>query len=169
MSDTPFEVIEQVTSSQNFLMIVIGAVIWILGSFIPFIGFLFTISGFGLTTIATVQAAMTKPVTSAFPGLLLGGLIQVIGYLVLLIPISGLFIFPFLNIPGAVLILFYGSSLALQRADIPIVKDIERFIDSRKKKEEPKKEEVVDVEEETEEEVVGVGEETTDESDTSEQ
>jgi len=161
MSDMPSEVIGQVISSQNFLMIVIGAVIWILGSFIPFIGFLFTISGFGLTTIATVQAAMTKPVTSAFPGLLLGGLIQVIGYLILMIPIAGLFIFPFLNIPGAVLILFYGASLALQRADIPIVKDIEDFIDSRKKKEEPKKTD--------EEEVVEVEEETTEVEDTTEQ
>lgn len=154
MSDTPLEVIEQVTSSPNFLMMVIGAIIWILGSYIPFIGFLFTVAGFGLTTIATVQAAMTKPVTSAFPGLLLGGLIQVIAYLILFIPIAGIFIFPLLNIPGAVLILFYGSSLALQRADIPIVKDLEDFLDSRKKKEAPKetKEEVVDVEEETTEE-----------------
>lgn len=160
MSDMPSEVIGQVISSQNFLMIVIGAVIWILGSFIPFIGFLFTISGFGLTTIATVQAAMTKPVTSAFPGLLLGGLVQVIAYLILFIPIAGLIIFPFLNIPGAVLILFYGSSLALQRADIPIVKDIEGFIDSRKKKEAPTK---------TEEEVVDVEEDTAEESDTTEQ
>lgn len=160
MSDKPLEVIGQVISSQNIVMIVIGALIWILGSYIPFIGFLFTITGFGLTTIATVQAAMMKPVTSAFPGLLLGGLIQVIGYLVLLIPIAGLFIFPFLNIPGAVLILFYGSSLALQRADIPIVKDLEDFIESRKKKEAPK---------ETEEEVVDVDEESAEESDTSEQ
>ena len=160
MSDKPLEMIEQVTSAPNFLLIVIGAIIWILGAFIPFIGFLFTICGFGLTTIATVQAAMTKPVTSAFPGLLLGGVVQVIGYLILFIPIAGIFIFPFLNIPGAVLILFYGSSLALQRADIPIVKDIEGFIDSRKKKEEKK---------ETEEEVVDVEEDTTDEPDTTEQ
>jgi hypothetical protein len=159
MSDKPLEVIGQVISSQNIVMIVIGALIWILGSYIPFIGFLFTITGFGLTTIATVQAAMMKPVTSAFPGLLLGGLIQLIGYLVLLIPIAGLFIFPFLNIPGAVLILFYGSSLALQRADIPIVKDLEDFIESRKKKEAPK---------ETKE-VVDVDEESAEESDTSEQ
>ncbi|MHA2353079.1 MAG: hypothetical protein ACXABX_08165 [Candidatus Thorarchaeota archaeon] len=160
MSDTPSEVIGQVISSQNFVMMVIGAIIWILGSYIPFIGFLFTIAGFGLTTIVTVQAAMTKPVTSAFPGLLLGGLIQVIGYLILFIPIAGILIFPFLNIPGAVLIIFYGSSLALQRADIPIVKDIEGFIDSRKKKDKAKK---------PEEEVVDVEEENTEESDTTEQ
>jgi len=148
MSDTPIDMIEQVTSAPNFLMIVIGAVIWILGAFVPFIGFLFTISGFGLTTIATVQAAMTRPVTSAFPGLLLGGIIQLIGYFILLIPIAGIFIFPFLNVAGAVLIIFYGSSLALQRADIPIVKDIEHFIDSKKKKPAAKKEdEAVDAEE----------------------
>jgi hypothetical protein len=154
MSDKPIAIIEQVISSQNFLMLVIGAIIWILGSFVPFIGFLFTIAGFGLTTIVTIQAAMTKPVTSAFPGLLLGGIVQVIGYLILFIPIFGIFIFPFLNIPGAVLIIFYGSSLALQRADIPVVKDIEGFIDSRKKKVVAKKpdEEVVDVEKETDEE-----------------
>ena len=119
MSDMPTEVIGQVTSSPNFLMMVIGSIIWILGAFIPFIGFFFTIAGFGLTTIATVQAAMTKPVTSAFPGLLVGGLIQVIGYLILLIPLAGIFIFPFLYVSAAVLILFYCSSLALQRADLP--------------------------------------------------
>ena len=51
------------------------------------------------------------------------------------------------------MILFYGSSLALQRADIPIVKNLEDFIDSKKKKPAPKKKEkVVDVEEEKEEE-----------------
>jgi hypothetical protein len=80
--------------------------------------------------------------------------------LILFIPIAGIFIFPFLNIPGAVLILFYGSSLALQRADIPLVKDIEDFIDSRKKK---------DVEKESEEEVVDVEEDSGQESDTTEQ
>jgi uncharacterized protein YacL len=96
---------------------------------------------------------MTKPVTSALPGFLLGGIVRVIGYLVIFIPIVGAYLSPFLSIPGNVLILFFGASLALQRADIPIVKDLENFIESRKKKEEPKKSEtVVDVEEETTEE-----------------
>ena len=152
MCDTPIEVIEQVTSSPNFLMIVIGAVIWLLGFFIPFIGPLIIVAGFGLTTIATIQAAMVKPVTSAFPGLLLGGLIQLIGYYVGWVILVGFFLSPLLIVTGGVLILFYGSSLALQRADIPIVKNIEGFIDSRKKKEvskEAEKEEAADVEEET--------------------
>jgi uncharacterized protein YacL len=163
MSDTPKEVIEQVISSQNFIMIVIGAVIWLMGLVTPailIIGPLVVVCGFGFTLIATVQAAMTKPVTSAFPGLLLGGLIQVIGYFAILIPFIGLFFSPLLIVAGGVLIIFYGSSLALQRADIPIVKDIEQFIDSRKKK---------DIKTEPEEEVVDVEEEAADESENSEQ
>ncbi|MGY5855241.1 MAG: hypothetical protein RTS72_01490 [Candidatus Thorarchaeota archaeon] len=160
MSDTPKEVIGQVISSQNFVMIVIGAVFWLLGFFVPFIGPLFTVAGFGLTTIATIQAAMTKPVTSALPGLLLGGLIQLIGYYLGWVILVGWILSPLFIVAGGVLVLFYGASLALQRADIPIVKDIEGFIDSRKKKEAPTK---------TEEEVVDVEEDTAEESDTTEQ
>ncbi len=166
MSDKPIAIIEQVISAPNFLMIVIGAIIWILASFIPFIGFLFSTVGFGLTTFATIEAAMTKPVTSALPGFLLGGIIRVIGYLLIFIPFAGAIISPFVIIPGNVLILFFGASLALQRADIPIVKDLEDFIDSRKKKEVPKKSEEAP---KKSEEVVDVEEETTDESDTTEQ
>lgn len=156
MSNKPIAIVEQVISAPNFLMIVIGAIIWILSyyaSIIFFIGFLFYIVGFGLTTFATIEAAMTKPVTSALPGFLLGGLVGVVGYFVAFVPIIGSIISPFLIVAGNVLILFFGASLALQRADIPIVKDLEDFIESRKKKEVPKKsEEVVDVEEETSEE-----------------
>ena len=84
---------------------------------------------------------------------MLGGLVGVIGYFVAFAPFIGFFISPFLIVPGNVLILFFGASLALQRADIPIVKDLEDFIESRKKKQAPKKtKEVVDVEEETTEE-----------------
>lgn len=161
MNDKPIAIIEQVISAPNFLMIVIGAVIWILASFIPVIGFLFSIVGFGLTTFATVEAAMTKPVTSALPGFLLGGIVRVIGYLVIFIPIVGAYLSPFLSIPGNVLILFFGASLALQRADIPIVKDLEDFIESRKKKVAPTKTE--------EGEVVEVEEEATEETDSTEQ
>ncbi|MFW9833365.1 MAG: hypothetical protein ACFFEK_05170 [Candidatus Thorarchaeota archaeon] len=159
MNDKPMVVIEQVLTSQNFFMILLGAIIWFVGLITPFfliIGPLIIVCGFGLTMIATVQAAMTKPVTSAFPGLLLGGLIQVIGYYAGWIFFIGWILSPLLIVAGGVLIIFYGSSLALQRSDIPIVKDLEGFIESRKKKEKPvkpkkPKEEVVDVEEEDEE------------------
>ena len=95
---------------------------------------------------------MTKPVTSAFPGLLLGGLIQVVGYYISQVTFVGKVIGGGIVVFGGIMILFYGSSLALQRADIPIVKDLEGFIDSKKKKPAPKKnEKVVDVEDEEEE------------------
>jgi hypothetical protein len=162
MNDKPMVVIQQVLTSQNFFMILLGAIIWFVGLITPFfliIGPLIIVSGFGLTMIATVQAAMTKPVTSALPGLLLGGLIQLIGYYAGWIFFIGWILSPLLIVAGGVLIIFYGSSLALQRADIPIVKDLEDFIESRKKKDKPAKpakpkkpkEEVVDVEEEDEE------------------
>ncbi len=153
MSDNRLEVFEQVISSQNILMIVIGAIIWYLGYYVPFIGPFFTVSGFGLICILTVQSAMTRPVNVAFPGLLLGGLIQIIGYYMLFIPIVGWVLGPGLIVFGGILIIFYGSSLALQRADIPIVRDLEGFIESKKKKGTPKNmaKEVIDVEEDEEE------------------
>ena len=159
MSDKPLALFEQVTSSQNILVILIGAVIWYLGYWVWFVGPFFIVAGFGLTCISTVQSAMTRPVTSAFPGLLLGGLIQVLGYYLTPIPLLGWVIGPGFIVFGGILILFYGSSLALQRADIPIVKDLEDFIESRKKKTGPKadkdkdsEEEAVDVKEVEEEE-----------------
>lgn len=147
------EVFEQVISSQNILMIVIGAIIWYLGFYIPFIGPFFTVSGFGLICILTVQSAMTRPVNLAFPGLLLGGLIQIIGYYMLFIPLVGWILGPGLIVFGGILIIFYGSSLALQRADIPIVRDMEDFIESKKKKGPSKSmaKGVIDVEENKEE------------------
>ncbi|MHA3963465.1 MAG: hypothetical protein AM325_007985 [Candidatus Thorarchaeota archaeon SMTZ1-45] len=150
MDDKPLEVFEQLTTSQNIVMILIGAIIWYLGFFIQFIGVFFTVVGFGLTCILTVQSAMTKPVNIAFPGLLIGGLIQVLGYYIFLVPVVGWFIGPAMIVFGGILILFYGSSLALQRADIPIVKDLEDFIESKKKREtskSPGKKVVEDIEE----------------------
>jgi hypothetical protein len=153
LSREQLEVFEQVTTSPNFLMIVIGAIIWLLGFYIWIIGPLFTIAGFGLTTIAAVEAAMTRPVNVAIPGLLIGGLLQLIGTYVTGVPLIGLFLGPPMVVIGGVLILFYGSSLALQRIDIPIVKDLEDFIESRKKKVTPKepKEKATEVVEEIEE------------------
>lgn len=159
MSNTSMDVIQQVVTSPNFIMIVIGAILWMIAPFIPLIGFLFSIVGFGLTTVATFEAAMTRPVTSALPGFLLGGLLRVVGYLLIFVPLIGIFLAPLVNVSGNVLILFYGASLALQRIDIPIVKDLEDFIESKKKKEQVK----------TEEKVVDVEEDTAEEADTSEE
>ena len=141
LSDQPLEVFKQITTSQNFLLILVGAVFWILGFFVPFIGPFFTVPGFALTIIATAQAAMSRPVSSVLPGLLIGGLIQLVGYYILLIPVVGWFVGPVIIVFGGVLLLFYGFSVALQRIDIPVVKNLEDFLESQqKKKDEPKAE-----------------------------
>jgi hypothetical protein len=154
MSDKPLDLFQQLTASPKIILILVGAIVWYLGFFVWWVvGAFFAVAGFGLTCIATIQAAMTKPVTSAFPGLLLGGLIQVAGYYISNFTFVGRVIGFGLVVFGGIMILFYGSSLALQRADIPIVKDLEGFIDSKKKKPAPKKNEKVDdVEEEKEDE-----------------
>ena len=143
------EVFEQITSSPNFLLILVGAAIWLLGYYVWFIGPFFAVAGFGLTIIATSQAAMSRPISSALPGFFLGGAIYVIGSYIALIPLVGWILGPILIIIGGVMILFYGFSIALQRIDIPVVKNLEDFLEAQqKKKDEPKPEpEVVDVEE----------------------
>jgi hypothetical protein len=143
------EVFEQITSSPNFLLILVGAAIWLLGSFVWFVGPFFTVAGFALTIIATAQAAMSSPVSSALPGLLIGGLIYVIGIYIIIIPIVGWIIGPLMIIAGGVMLLFYGFSIALQRIDVPVVKNLEDFLESQKKKKDESKPEpeVVVVEE----------------------
>jgi len=161
MSDRPLEVFEQVTSSPNIILILFGAIIWYLSFFVPWVYPFFTVAGFGLTCISTVQSAMTRPVTSAFPGLLMGGILQVLGYYMLPFGIIGVIFGGALIVFGGIMILFYGSSLALQRVDIPIVKNLEDFIDSKTKKKEITKK--------PEEKIVDVEDETTEESDSTEQ
>ncbi len=153
LSEQPIEVFKQISTSSNFLLILVGAVFWILGYYVPFIGPFFMVAGFGLTIIATAQAAMSRPVSSVLPGLLIGGLIQLIGYYIVFIPVVGWIIGPIMIVFGGVLLLFYAFSIALQRIDIPVVKNLEDFLESQqKKKDEPKPEpEVVVVEEITDE------------------
>lgn len=141
LSEQPLEVFKQISTSSNFLLILVGAVVWILGYYVPFINPFFMVAGFGLTIIATAQAAMSRPVSSVLPGLLMGGLIQLIGYYIFLIPVAGWFIGPAIIVFGGVLLLFYAFSVALQRIDIPVVKNLEDFLESQqKKKDEPKTE-----------------------------
>ena len=152
LSDRPLEVFEQIAASPNFLLILVGAAIWFLGYYVWFIGPWFTVVGFALTLIATAQAAMSRPISSALPGFLLGGLIQIIGYYVLLVPLVGWIVAPIMIVFGGILLFFYGFSIALQRIDIPIVKNLEDFLEAQqKKKDEPKDVEVESVEDITEE------------------
>jgi hypothetical protein len=82
-----FEVFEQIISSPNFLLILVGAIIWLIAPFTLLLAPLVSAAGFGLTIIATAQAAMSRPIASALPGFLIGGLIYVIGPFIALIPL----------------------------------------------------------------------------------
>lgn len=148
------EVFEQIWTSPNFLLILVGAVIWLIAPLTLLLAPLVSACGFALTIIATAQAAMSRPISAALPGLLIGGLIYVIAPFTLLIPLAGLVIAPVLSIIGNVMLLFYGFSIALQRIDIPIVKNLEDFLEAQqRKRDEPKSEpEIVDVEEIVEDE-----------------
>jgi uncharacterized protein YacL len=143
------EVFEQIISSPNFLLILIGALIWYLGTYALLLAPLVTVAGFGLTIIATAQAAMSRPISSALPGLLIGGLIYVIGPFIAFIPFVGWILGPMVVVSGSVMLLFYGFSIALQRIDIPVVKNLEDFLEAqqRKRKEPEPEPEIVDVEE----------------------
>lgn len=146
------EVFEQIKSSPNFLLILVGAVIWFIGYFTWVFMPIFVVPGFALTIIATAQAAMSRPISSALPGLLVGGLIQIGGYLVQNVIIIGWVLGPALQVFGGVMLLFYGFSIALQRIDIPIVKNLEDFLEAQQKKDEPKRKSKVETVEEIEEE-----------------
>ena len=146
------EVFEQIKSSPNFLLILVGAVIWFIGYFTWVFMPLFVVPGFALTIIATAQAAMSRPISSALPGLLVGGLIQIGGYLVQSVIFIGWVLGPALQVFGGVMLLFYGFSIALQRIDIPIVKNLEDFLEAQQKKDEPKKESKIKTVEVVEEE-----------------
>lgn len=150
------EVFEQITSSPNFLLILVGAAIWFIGYFAWLVSPLITVSGFALTLVATAQASMSRPITFALPGFLLGGIIQIAGYYILTVPIVGWIVGPMLIVFGGVLLLFYGFSIALQRIDIPVVKNLEDFLEAQQKKQTTPKskleDEIVDVDEEPSEE-----------------
>ncbi len=145
LSDQPLEVFKQIATSSNFLLILVGAAIWFLGYYIPFIGPFFTVAGFALTIIAAAQAAMSRPISSVLPGLLIGGLIQIVGYYIVLVPVVGWIIGPILIVFGGVLLLFYAFSIALQRIDIPVVKNLEDFLESQQKKKDETKAEPEEV------------------------
>ncbi len=125
---------DDVARDPNFLLIIIGAIIWVAGGFIPLIGPFIETGGFVLTIFATASTAAVRPTTGAWPGLLLGSLLYIIG---LYLPWFFLGIFAFLFIiPGTVLILFFAIPLALKYSNVPLMKTMQEEWESRTKKKE---------------------------------
>ncbi|MHA2142124.1 MAG: hypothetical protein ACXADC_09740 [Candidatus Thorarchaeota archaeon] len=125
---------DDVARDPNFLLIVIGAVIWVAGGFVPLIGPLIECGGFVLTIFATASTAAVRPTKGAWPGLLMGSLLYVIG---LYLPwfLLGVFSFIFI-IPGTVLILFFAIPLALKYSNVPLMRTMQDEWESRSKKRE---------------------------------
>ncbi len=129
VSETGFD---NVVRDPNFLMIVLGAIVWILGSYVPFIGPFLVVGGFVLTIFATASTAAVRPTTGAWPGLLIGSLLYLIGLYLPWILLG--FLSPLFLIPGAVLILFFAIPLALQYGNAPLMTTMQEQWESRSQK-----------------------------------
>jgi hypothetical protein len=123
-----------VARDPNFLAIILGAAVWLIGPYIPFIGPLFVTAGFIVTVFATASTAATRPTKGAWPGLMLGALLYLVGLFLPWVLILGLFA-PLVQIPGAVLILFFGIPIALRYSNAPLV---DTFQDEWAKRSKPK-------------------------------
>lgn len=116
-SETGFD---DVVRDPNFLIILLGAALWLLGAYIPLIGPLFIAVGFVVTVFATASTASIRPVNGAWLGLMIGSLMYLVGLYLPWIPLLGL-LAPLVQIPGAVLILFFSIPIALRYNNAPLM------------------------------------------------
>ena len=135
MIDEPKSAFEEVSSDPNFMMILAGAIIWFIGSYLGLLQPLFASTGFVLVCFYATLTSLKRPVANAWPGLLLGGLLQIIGYYLAFIPLIGFLLSPAFIITGAVLIVYFAIPLALQRGELPIITQLQKLVESKKKKE----------------------------------
>jgi len=139
----------------NFLMMLVGALIWFLGYYVSFLGGLFWSTGFVLVCFYAAITSLKRPATLAWPGLLFGGLMQIIGYYIIYVPVISV-LSPALLVIGGVTIVYFAIPLALQRGELPVMTRLQKRIDSKmhekakedKEAKEPKKEESAGTQEE---------------------
>lgn len=124
----------EIASDPNFLMILAGAVIWFFGYYVGYFNPLFLSTGFVLVCFYATLTSLKRPVILAWPGILLGGLLQIIGYylrfILILDQLSPVFI-----VTGGVMIIYFATPLALQRGELPVIKQLQKLIESKKDKE----------------------------------
>ncbi|TFG32265.1 hypothetical protein EU527_10495 [Candidatus Thorarchaeota archaeon] len=129
MIEEPKNVLEQIGNDPNYLLIIAGAIIWFIGFYIGILGGLFLSTGFVLVCFASALNAVRRAVEAAWPGLLIGGLIQVIGYYLTWLPFIG----TLLIVVGGVVIMYFAIPLAIQRGELPIITHLQKLIESQKK------------------------------------
>lgn len=154
MIEEPRNAFEEIASDPNFIMILVGAVIWFIGSYVSIFNPLFTTAGFALVCFSAALTSLSRPVTSAWPGMLLGGLLQVIGYYLAIFfwwIFGVLIIANALIVTGGVTIIYFAIPLALQRGELPVLTRLQKLLETKQQKEEVKDVEAEDTEsEETE-------------------
>jgi uncharacterized membrane protein HdeD (DUF308 family) len=111
---------DDVARDPNFLLILLGAVLWILGAYIPFIGPFFITPGFVIVVLATASTASVRPKQGNWLGLIIGSLIYLVGLYLPWIPFLGL-LAPLVQVPGAVLIFFFAIPIALRYSNAPLM------------------------------------------------
>ncbi|MHA1613541.1 MAG: hypothetical protein ACTSYJ_01775 [Candidatus Thorarchaeota archaeon] len=131
MIDEPKKALNAIASDPNFLMILAGAIIWYLGYYVLFFGGIFLTTGFVLVCFSSALTSLSRPVALAWPGLLLGALLQIVGYFIFLIP----FLSPALIVIGGVAIVYFSIPLALQRGELPVITHLQKLVESKMRKE----------------------------------
>ena len=149
---------KSIVLDMNFLMMMIGALIWLLGYYLGILNGLFLSTGFVLVCFYAAITSLKRPATLAWPGLLVGGLIQIIGYYITYVPIVSV-LSPPLIVIGGVIIIYFAIPLALQRGELPVITQLQKLIDSKmhekgkavKDTKKPDKEDTVEEQEEDQE------------------
>ncbi|MCK5265797.1 MAG: hypothetical protein KAR03_09340 [Candidatus Thorarchaeota archaeon] len=132
MIDEPKNALNEIASDPNFLMILAGAIIWYVGYYVLFFGGLLLTTGFVLVCFSAALTSLSRPVALAWPGLLLGALLQIVGYFIFFIP----FLSPALIVIGGVSIVYFAIPLALQRGVLPVITHLQKLVESKMNKEE---------------------------------
>ena len=143
MSEKNF--LQDLMTDPNIFGIIVGAAIWISGLYLVFlssvISTILNTIGFTLTCFATAASALKRPVNQAWIGLLIGIILYLLGPFT---PLINHVIF----VAGAVMILFFAIPMALTTGKVPMMENLQEFLDEnikekieKKKTGEPKSEE----------------------------
>ena len=118
------------TSDPNFILILVGALCWLLGFYTGPFGPLFATGGFVLTCLATAATALKRPMANAWPGLILGAAFYFLGSSIWWIPLVGL-LSPLFTVFGGVLILFFAVPLAIQSGGVSLLQSFQKLWEAR--------------------------------------
>ncbi|MFW9960621.1 MAG: hypothetical protein ACFFDV_06370 [Candidatus Thorarchaeota archaeon] len=121
---------KSIVLDMNFLMMMVGALIWLLGYYLGILNGIFLSTGFVLVCFYAAITSLKRPATLAWPGLLFGGLMQILGYYIIYVPFADV-LSPPLIVIGGVIIIYFAIPLALQRGELPVITQLQKLVDSK--------------------------------------